>query len=124
MMPGLIERVAVVWTKIPNHNELEIFAKFGMEVPLIAFGKNGKEVYLHIFCNEFMIPFYALDFVIRFYTKLKLGKPELLARERNWIHTIPLSLADLDKVETLLIHQLAHSLFWTVYVDYKGRKKV
>jgi hypothetical protein len=123
MMPGLIERVAVGWTKVPNHNGLEMFVKFQKEVPILAFKINGKEVYLHVCCNEFMAPFYAMEFVINLYTQLKLGEPEFIPTEKNWIHTIPLSPADLDKAETLLIHQLAHFLFWTVYMDYKGRKK-
>lgn len=123
MMPALIERVTVGWTKIPNHDGLEIFVKFQKEVPILAFRKNGKEVYLHVFCNEFMVPFHAINFVFNLYAKLKLGKPEFIPTEENWIHTIPLSPSVLDKAETLLTHQITQSLFWTIYMDYKGRKK-
>jgi hypothetical protein len=122
MMPGLIERVAAGWTKVPNHNGLEMFVKFQKEVPILAFKKNGKEVYLHVYCNEFMALFYAMEFVINLYAQLKLGESEFIPTEKNWIHSIPLSPADLDKEETLLIHQLAHSLFYTVCRDYEKRK--
>lgn len=123
MMPALIERVTVGWTKIPNHDGLEIFSTRQMQVPVLAFRKNGKEVYVHVFCNEFMAPIYAIQMVINLYVKLKLGKPEFIPTEKNWIHTVPIHPGDLHQAETLLTHQITQSLFWTIYMDYKGRKR-
>ena len=59
MMPWLIEKVTIGWTKIPDHDGIEIIAISQMEVPVLGFRKNGKEVYVHVFCNEFMDPIYA-----------------------------------------------------------------
>jgi hypothetical protein len=121
MMPFLVENTSRRWTKIPNR-DLEVFAIQRMEVPCLAFRKNGTEVYLHIFCNEFMNPLYAMQMVIDRYTKFKFGKPVFIPEEPNWIHTIPLPGADLSAAETLLIHQITQSLFWTIYMDYKRIK--
>ena len=123
MMLYLTEKVSRGWTKIPNH-DLEAFTNQKMDVPCLAFRKDGKEVYLHIFCNEFMKPFFALQIVAQLYTKFKLGKPAFKAGEPNWIHTIPLRGADLTEQETLLIREITHSLFWTVFMDYKKRKDI
>jgi hypothetical protein len=122
MMPALIEVVTSGWTKIPNHDGLEVFVTIKLEVPVLAFRKNGKEVYLHVFCNSFMHPIYAMHLVVDPYTKFKFGKPEFVPAEENWIHTIPVLPKDLNQAETLLTHQIAQSLFWTIYMDYKREK--
>lgn len=114
----LIGKVSKGWTKIPNH-DLEAFATRSMDVPYLGFRKGRKEVYVHIFCNEFMNPFYAIQIVANLYKKFNLGKPVFSTAERNWIHTIPLPGAQLTEEETLLIHQLTQSLFWTIFMDYK-----
>jgi len=58
MMPHLIETSSQGWTKVPNHEDLETFATLKMEVPVLGFKKTGTEVYLHVFCNEFINPIY------------------------------------------------------------------
>jgi len=118
MMPDLIKRVSKGWTKIPNR-DLEAFATRNMGVPLLGFRKKGTEVYVHVFCNEFVSPVYAVQMVANLYQKFNLGKPAFAAGEPNWIHTIPIPGAELPPEETLLIHQLTQSLFWTIYMDYK-----
>jgi|GEM_PF-1380065 len=122
MMPFLIEKAPRGWTSIPNH-ELEVFATRSMDVPYLGFRKNGKEVYVHVFCNEFIKSMYALQIVINLYNKFNLGKPTFLPEDKNWIHTIPIPGADLIEAETLLIHQVTQSLFWTIYMNYKKRSK-
>jgi hypothetical protein len=59
--------------------------------------------------------------VVNLYTKYKFGKPTFIPEELNWIHTIPIPGKELDQAKTLLIHQLTQSMFWTIYMDYKGR---
>jgi hypothetical protein len=120
MMPELIKKAPRGWTKVPNH-DLEVFATRKGEVPCLGFRKNGKEVYVHVFCNEFMNPFYAIQIVFNLYTKFKLGKPTFLLEELNWIHTIPIAEKALSPAETMFIHQLTQSMFWTIYMDYKRR---
>ena len=66
-----------------------------------------------------MNPLFAIQLVAKLYEKFNLGKPTFLPEEPNWIHTIPLPGADLSPEETLLIHQITQSLFWTIYMDYK-----
>jgi hypothetical protein len=122
MMPYLVSTVSRAWTKVPNHEDLEIFATLKMEVPILVLRKAGKEVYIHVFCNEFMNPIYPIQLVIGLYEKYTLGKPGFLPEERNWIHTIPIPGTGLDAAETLLTHQLTQSLFWTVFMDYKRNK--
>jgi hypothetical protein len=46
MMPELIKKAPTGWTKVPDH-DFEIFASRKGEVPILAFRKNGKEVYVH-----------------------------------------------------------------------------
>ena len=123
MMPYLINSVSRRWTKVPNYN-LHVLATQKMNVPCLGFRKEQTEVYLHIFCNEFMIPLHARQIVINLYKKFKLGKPAFPSSERNWIHTIPLPGAEFAQQEALLIHQLAQSLYWTVYMDYKRSSAV
>jgi hypothetical protein len=120
MMPDLIEKVPRGWTKIPNH-DLEVFAKKIMDVPSLGFKKDGKQVYLHVFCNEFMNPFYAIQLVAELYNKFNLGNPTFVPEELNWIHTIPIPGKELSEAETLFIHQVTQSMFWTIYMDYKRR---
>ena len=122
MMPYLIEKVPKGWTKVPNHTAFELFATRKMEVPLLGIRKNGKEVYVHVFCNEFLDPVYAMPIVIGLYNKFKLGKPTFITEEHNWIHTIPIPGEELTEAEALLMHQLTQSMFWTIYMDYKRRK--
>jgi len=93
MMPDLIKRVSREWTKIPNH-DLEVFAARKMGAPSLGFRQKGKEVYVHIFCNEFMDPFYAVQIVAKLYRKFNLGIPAFAPGELNWIHTIPLPGAE------------------------------
>jgi hypothetical protein len=120
MMPDLIKRVPRGWTKVPNY-DFELFATRKMDVPILGFRKNRKEIYVHVFCNEFINPFNAVQIVANLYTKFKLGKPAFLPEELNWIHTIPIPGNELGHAETMLIHQLTQSMFWTIYMDYKGR---
>jgi len=119
MMPYLVETASRGWTKIPKYDDLELFADRKMNVPLLAFRKNGKEVYLHVFCNEFMNPMYSLQIVSSLYIKLNLGVPAFAPAELNWIHSIPISAGDLNDAETLMTHQITQSLFWTIHHDYK-----
>lgn len=121
MMPYLVERVSRGWTKVPNHN-LEAFATRNVDVPYLGFRKDKKEVYVHIFCNEFMLPFLAMQIVANLYKKYNLGEPIFAPEEPNWIHTIPLPGAVLSQHETLLIYQITQSLFWTIFMDYKKNK--
>ena len=93
-----------------------------MEIPVLAFRKSKKEVYVHVFCNEFMDPLNPVQIVIQLYHKYALGKPNFVVKDRNWIETIPIPGTVLDQAEILLIHQLTHSLFWTIYMDYKRQK--
>jgi hypothetical protein len=93
-----------------------------LEVPTLGFRKNGKEVYLHVFCNIFMNPIYAMRLVVDLYAKYKFGQPKFIPEEQNWIHTIPIIPEELNPAETLLTHQVAQSLFWTIYMDYKREK--
>ncbi len=118
IMRSLILEVSQKWTKIPNY-ALEALATQNMNVPCLAFKKDGKEVYVHIFCNEFMNPLYAFQIVANLYKKFKLGKPSFLPEEKNWIHTVPLPGPELSDKETMIIHQLTQSLFWTIFMDYK-----
>ena len=122
MMPYLIKKVPKGWTKVPNHTEFELFATRKIEVPLLGVRKNGKEVYVHVFCNEFLDPIYAIQIVSGLYSKFKLGKPAFITEGHNWIHTIPIPGVGLTEAETVLVHQLTQSLFWTIYMDYKRRK--
>jgi hypothetical protein len=120
MMPDLIKKVSRGWTKVPNH-DFEVIATRNLDVPYLGFRKNGKEVYVHVFCNEFINPFYAIQLVVNLYTKYKLGKPQFIPEQLNRIHTIPISGSELGEAETLLTFQLTQSLFWTIYREYKGR---
>jgi hypothetical protein len=122
MMPYLIHNVPRGWTAVPGHQGLELFAKKEMEIPILAFRKNKKEVYVHVFCNEFMDSLNPIQIVIQLYHKYKLGGPTFVIEHPNWIHTIPIPGAVLDQAEILLIHQLTHSLFWTIYMDYKRHR--
>jgi len=118
LMPYLIKTVSQKWTKIPNH-DLEVLASRNMDVPCLGFRKSQNEVYVHIFCNEFMNPLFAMQIVINLYKKFNLGKPVFTSAEPNWIHTIPLPGPKLTQQETLLTYQLTQSLFWTIFMDYK-----
>jgi len=123
MMPYLIENIPVRWTKILNHEDIEMFASRQGRIPIIAFRKNGKEAYVHIFCNDFVNPKHAMKVVVALYTKFNFGKPQFVKDVRNWIHTIPTAPKILDPAETLLTHQLTNSTFWTIYMDYKRIKE-
>lgn len=122
MMPYLVERSSSGWTTIPQHENLELFAIKKMEVPILGFRKNKKEVYLHVFCNEFVIPAVAMQIVLSLYHKYKLGESKFVREEPNWIHTIPLPGPGLSQSDTLLIHEITLSLFWTIYVDFQRNK--
>jgi hypothetical protein len=122
MMPYLIERVPKGWTFIPGHDQLEVFATRNKDVPLLGFKKNKVEVYLHVFCNEFINPIYAMEAVFNLYIEYRLGKPAFQPEELNWVHSIPLPGANLDPVESMLMFQLTQSLFWAIYMDYKRRR--
>lgn len=124
MMPFLVERSPKGWTKIPNHGDLEVFASRKVGVPVVGFRKEGKEVSIHVFCNEVMDPIDALQIVISLYTKFKLGMPAFSPDEPNWIHTIPIPGTALSQGETILTHQIMQSLFWTIHHDYKRHKGV
>jgi hypothetical protein len=124
IMPYLIENCPIRWTKIPDHEDLDMLASRKEDVPLIGFRKNGREVYLHIFCNEFIDPMCPMQIVINMYLKFKLGKAEFQREEKNWIHTIPLAMGHLSLEEIILIHDITHSLFWTIYLDYKKHKGI
>lgn len=123
MMPFLVNTVSKGWTKIPNHDELELLADRKMTVPVLGFRKNRKEVYLHIFCNEFMNPIYALQIVSNLYLKFKLGTPAFAPNEFNWIHSIPLLPSELTPADTIMTHQITQSLFWTIHDDYRRNLK-
>jgi hypothetical protein len=123
MMPYLINRSPKGWTKIPEYTHLEVFADRKVTVPLIAFRKNGKEVFVHVFCNEFINPIYAVPLVVGLYSKFKLGEPTFAPDQLNWIHSVPMPGQDLNQKEIILTHQIAQSLFWTIYVDYRSRAR-
>jgi hypothetical protein len=75
-----------------------------------------------VFRNEFMDPLNPIQIVIQLYHKYTLGKPTFVMENPNWIHTIPIPGAVLDHAEIMLIHQLTHSLFWTIYMDCKRNR--
>ena len=118
LMPALVETTGKRWTKIPGHN-LEVFSVLKMRVPSLAFRRNGKEIYLHIFCNEFVNPLNAMQQVFAMYVKFNLGKPLFLPEELNWIHSIPLDERGLSQAEILFTYQITHSMFWSIYMDFK-----
>jgi hypothetical protein len=124
MMPFLVERSPEGWTKIPNHDDLEVFASRKMDVPVLAFRKGRKEVYIHVFCNEVMSPINAMQIVSSLYIKFKLGIPAFSPDEPNWIHTIPIPGTKLSQEEAMLTHQITQSLFWSIHYDYKRHKGV
>ena len=119
MMPYLVENTSRGWTKIPKHDDPEVFAIQKMNVPLLGFRKNRKEVYLHVFCNELMDPIPAVQITLDLYDKFKFGESVFDPEEANWIHTIPVLPRDLSDAETLLTHQVTQSLFWTIHADYR-----
>lgn len=115
-MPKLIEKVGEAWTPIPE-SDLDTFLQIKEMTPCHAFRKNKKEVYIHVFGFEGCDNFKALNIVIGIYGKYKLGFPKF-PTQGNWMHTIPIPGPTLTTSENLLIHQIAHSLFWTVYMDF------
>lgn len=119
IMPYLVETCSKGWTKIPRHDDLEIFASRKRNVPILGFRKNRKEVYVHVYCNEFMNPLYAIQIVGNLYAQFKFGRPKFAPEEPNWIHTIPILPKSLSVAETLLTHQVRQSLFWTIHDDYR-----
>jgi hypothetical protein len=123
MIPYLIERSPKGWTKIPKHTHLEVFADRNIDVPVLAFRMNGKEVFVHVFCNEFINPLYAIQLVVSLYDKFELGEPNFDPDQLNWIHSIPIPGPQLNQKEILLTHQIALSLFWTIHVDYRSRPR-
>jgi len=123
MMPYLIERCPKAWTKIPKHTHLEIFADRKKDVPFITFRKNGKEVFIHVFRNEFVHPIHVIPFVVELYYRFRLGQPDFAPDQPNWIHSVPLPGQDLNQKEIILTHQIAMSLFWTIHHDYGRRAR-
>ncbi|HEY4151414.1 MAG TPA: hypothetical protein VGM41_20890 [Chitinophagaceae bacterium] len=119
MMPTLIETVAKCWTQIPD-SDLELLLKFKENTPILAFRKYKTEVYLNIFGFNLHNRFRPLALVSDIYLKFKMGIPES-PKAPNWIHAIPLTPQTLSPAETLLMHRITHSLFWTVYMDCKKR---
>jgi len=124
MMPYLVKKAPNGWTNIPKHGHLELFADRKLGVPVLAFRKDRREVYVHVFCNEFMNPIPAIEMVVSLYAKFKLGEPAFLPDELNWIHSIPVPGPVLNQEETLLTYQITQSLFWTIHVDYQRHGKI
>lgn len=120
-MPYFIEKAPRGWAPIPD-TTLEIFLSMKYEVPCLAFRKDKKELYVHVFCFEGSDQSKPLGIVSDLYAKCKLGIPEF-PRRSNWIHTIPLDGPKLSSPEVLLIHQITQSIFWTVYMDFVRNKK-
>jgi hypothetical protein len=105
------------WVLIPD-TEIEIFFKLTEQIPVLAFRKHKKEVYVHILGLESYNLANPFALVRALYAKLKLGIPEKPDRP-NWIHTIPLAGPALSAEEVMLIHQITKSFFGTLYMDYK-----
>ena len=119
-MPTLVEKVAAGWAPIPE-SQIETLLVIEEMVPCLAFRKNKQEVYIHVFGFDLESALKPLGKVHELYYKYKLGDPEF-PRDRNWIHTIPLPGSNLNPKEILLIHEITHSLFWSVYMDLKRIK--
>ena len=68
-----------------------------MNIPNLGLRKERKRIFPHIFCNEFMNPFCAMQIVGNPYKKFNLGKPIFRPAEPNRIYTIPLPGADLTQ---------------------------
>lgn len=94
------------------------FATRKKEILILGFRKANKEVFIHIFCNEFCNPIYAFQIVAGLYSKHNLGTPKFIPEELNWVHTIPLPGSTLTPEETMLIHQLTNSMFWTIFMKF------
>jgi hypothetical protein len=109
------------WIKIPNHN-LELIATMEHGVPCIGFRTGGKEIFLHVFCNEYMNPINAIELVAGQYVKFNLGIPRFAPEELNWVHSIPLPGSDISYGENMFVYQLTHSMFWMIYMEYKLKR--
>jgi hypothetical protein len=109
------------WIKIPNH-ELELIATLNNGVPCVAFRKVGKEIFLHIFCNEYMNPIKAMQLVAGQYIKFNLGMPHFAPQELNWIHSIPLPGSEISYAEKIFVYQVTQSMFWMIYMEYKLKR--
>jgi hypothetical protein len=109
------------WIKIPNHN-LELIATWQDGVPFVVFRTGGKEIFLHVFCNEYMKPINAMQIVALQYFKFKLGKPHFDPEELNWVHSIPLPGPEISYGEKMFVYQLTQSTFWMIYMEYKLKR--
>ena len=109
------------WVKIPNHN-LEMIATLQDGVPCVAFRTGGREIFLHVFCNEYMNPFYAMQIVAGQYIKNNLGIPHFAPEELNWVHSIPLPGPEISYSEKMFVYQLTQSMFWMIYMEYKLKR--
>jgi hypothetical protein len=109
------------WIKIPNHN-LEMIATLQHGVPCVAFRTEGKKIFLHVFCNEYMNPISAMQIVAGQYIELNLGIPHFATKELNWVHSIPLPGSDISYAEKIFVYQLTQSMFWMIYMEYKLKR--
>lgn len=74
LMPYLHSKISYAWTAIP-HSELETYFQITRDVPVLAFRKHGREVYIHFFCFESYNQAITLAAVNMLYLKHKLGIP-------------------------------------------------
>ena len=109
------------WIKIPKH-DLELIATLNNGVPNVAFRKEGKEIFLHIFCNEYMNPMKAMELVAGQYIKHNLGMPHFSPQELNWIHSIPLAGEEISYAENIFVYQVTQSMFWMIFMEYKLKR--
>ena len=109
------------WIKIPNHN-LEMIATMEHGVPCLGFRTRGKEIFLHVFCNEYMNPINAMELVAGQYIKHNLGIPHFAPEELNWVHSIPLPGPEISYGEKIFVYQLTQSMFWMIYMEYKLKR--
>lgn len=118
MMPYLVAHASRRWTEIPGHEDIAVFSDRKQMIPFIYFRKNGKDIYIHVLCNEFMdrLP---IPVICDLYAKYGYGIPGIVKGEPNWIHTIPIPGAEVSREEIILTYQITQSLFWTIHHEYK-----
>lgn len=111
------QKISANWTLIPD-TEIETFFKLNNQIPVLAFRKHKKEVYVHVLGLESYNLGDPFVLVQSLYAKFDLGIPEMPSCV-NWIHTIPLAGPYLSAQEIMLIHQITKSFFGTLYYDFK-----
>lgn len=117
LMPVLHTTMAIRWTPIPESG-FETFLQIKDYVPCLAFRKEGKEVYFHIFCFESFKFKETLKMVSKLYLKYRLGIPKYPPGP-NWIHTVPIPGPRVAAQDEKLMYQIMQSFFWTLHYEFK-----